>query len=521
MRITDLSRYQIERPDPLNLAKAQVAGITAINIALDRGRSTDVLSPWARTYADTARSLGLGLCSYRWLDARQSGAEHARRALARIRELGGPNGMAHAVDCEDNADLPTLAAYVDAMQQALQRPIAVYTGRWWLRPRGWNVADLSPFLWAAPSAGYLGTYPGDTSGHWAVDYGGHTHLSLMQYAVAPLPGTGDCSLSAVRDPAVWAALTATPNPAAPGAAMPTKPAQVSDAMWWFVEQCLALTPTAWVDEYGGTYTDKPGSHNSRNRLIAKGLSSDYSIRDPLNKQGPGDKGAAFDWTFPTAHAGNYAEIVKYSARIKTAYEQRDPRTYPLFEVLCEADFDYDPEGYVFYPTRRTRVPDRTHKWHIHMGFIRKYLDDWQAFQDLFSLISGEPLATWKARRTTTSAAEGDDMTPEQDRMLYNLDRLNTALLTGADKVTKLRLQDGTFTELPLQLAKDVAAVKAQTVVDPKAVAAALTADVSFITTLAAAVAAQVTLQAGATADQVRKIVDEELDEQSIGGADKD
>jgi hypothetical protein len=308
--------------------------------------------------------------------------------------------------------------------------------------------------------------------------------------------------------------------------MPTKPAQITDPMWWFVEQCLALTPTSWVDEYGGTYTDKAGSHNSRERLIAKGLSNDYSIRDPLNKQGPGDKGAAFDWTFPTAHGGNYAEIVKYSARIKTAWETRDPRAYALFEVLCEADFDYDPEGYVFYPTRSLRTPDRTHKWHIHMGFIRKYLNDWAAFRDLFSLVSGEPLTAWRARQPATSTPTGDaDMTPEQDRMLYNLDRLNTALLTGADVVTKLRLQDGTFVELPLQLAKDVAAVKARSAVDPKQVAAEMVKDTTFITTLAAAVAAQVTLQVGATAGQVEEIVgrvvDRELDEQSVGGADKD
>ncbi len=219
MRIVDVSRFQAERPDPLDLAKAQAAGITAVNIALDRGRSQDVLSPWARGYADRARELGMGVGSYRWLDARQSGAEHARRAIERIQALGGPDGMAHAVDCEDNADLATLTAYVQAMQDWLQRPVAIYPGRWWLRPRGWNVADLSPFLWAAPSVGYLPTYPGDESPHWTVDYGGHTELALMQHSVAPLPGTGECSLTAVRDPAVWAALTGSPNPE--GGTMPT------------------------------------------------------------------------------------------------------------------------------------------------------------------------------------------------------------------------------------------------------------------------------------------------------------
>lgn len=174
-------------------------------------------------------------------------------------------------------------------------------------------------------------------------------------------------------------------------------ARISDPLWWFVEQCTALMPTSFSDEYGGTYTDKAGSHNTRNNLIAQGRTNDYSIRDPLNKLGPGDKTAAFDWTFPSAQSGNYSSIVLFSARVKVAYETRDPRTYGLQEVLCEADFDYDPEGYVFYPSRSTRTPDRTHKWHIHFGFIRKFLNDWAAFDAVFSIIKGESLDSWKAR----------------------------------------------------------------------------------------------------------------------------
>ena len=175
------------------------------------------------------------------------------------------------------------------------------------------------------------------------------------------------------------------------------PTRISTPLWWFVEKCTSLTATAFSDEYGGTYTNKAGSHNTRNNLIAQGRSNDYSVRDSLNKQGPGDKTAAFDWTFPSAQGGNYGAIVLYSARIKAAWEQNDPRCYALQEVLCEADYDYDPEGYVFYPSHYFRVPDRTHKWHIHFGFIRKYLNDQAAFDAIFSIIVGEALAAWKAR----------------------------------------------------------------------------------------------------------------------------
>lgn len=175
------------------------------------------------------------------------------------------------------------------------------------------------------------------------------------------------------------------------------PKFISVPLWWLVERCTTLTATAFSDEYGGTYTNKAGSHNTRSNLIAQGKTNDYSIRDPLNKQGPSDKTAAFDWTFPSAQGGNYGAIILYSARIKIAWEQNDPRTYALQEVLCEADGDYDPEGYVFYPSHSFRVPDRTHKWHIHFGFIRKYLNDQAAFDAIFSIIVGESLAAWKVR----------------------------------------------------------------------------------------------------------------------------
>lgn len=205
--ITDVSRYQVERPDALDLAKAKAVGIGAVNIALDRGQREDVLSPWALEYAEGARSLDLGISTYRWLDNRLSGHESALRAVARMRELGGPHGMAHVVDCEDNATETILRDYLSAVQDMLQRPVAVYTGAWWWSPRGWRVSDLTPLLWAAPGTGYPGTYPGDESRLWQAGYGGWPVLSAMQYAVAPLPGTGPCSLSAIRDPSIWAALT--------------------------------------------------------------------------------------------------------------------------------------------------------------------------------------------------------------------------------------------------------------------------------------------------------------------------
>jgi hypothetical protein len=211
LHLVDVSKYQVERPDPLNLALAQGAGFNAINVALDRGRAEDVLPTWARSYVDTARDRGMGVSCYRWVDARISGKESADRAYDRMRQIGGPDGIAHAADVESDAPYEVVRDYVDAMQQHLQRHVFLYTADWWwLNPaRRWDGASMTPYLWAAPNDGYLTAYPGDVSPHWTAGYGGWGSMSALQYAVKPLPGTGNCSLSAIRDLRVWEALTGT------------------------------------------------------------------------------------------------------------------------------------------------------------------------------------------------------------------------------------------------------------------------------------------------------------------------
>lgn len=205
LHVVDVSRHQVERVPPFDPAVAQAAGFGALNIALDRGRQEDVLPTWASAYAARARQIGLKVCAYRWLDNRLSGADSAQRAYDRMLALGGPTGMAHSVDIEDNATEQIVRDYCATMTDLLGRPFFLYTGRWWwtAATRNWKLGALAPYLWAAPTTGYQPAYPGDNSPLWNVQYGNWTTLSAMQYSVKPLPGLpGDCSMSAIRDPTI-------------------------------------------------------------------------------------------------------------------------------------------------------------------------------------------------------------------------------------------------------------------------------------------------------------------------------
>lgn len=183
-------------------------------------------------------------------------------------------------------------------------------------------------------------------------------------------------------------------------------ARVSNPLWWFVCQMLANWPGS---TNSGTFAPKTGSHDTRNNQS----SANYSVRDPLNQLGPGDKAAAFDQSLPTTEL-----MVQIGQVVAAAYSSNDPRAYALFEALGEADWDYDPEGFVFYPSKRMRTPDRTHKTHWHWGFIRLYMGEdarsWKAMRDLASLLCREALAVWQAGRSIfadPATRKDDEMQP--------------------------------------------------------------------------------------------------------------
>lgn len=207
--LLDIASYQHqpETDKPIDLVAAQAKGVSLVNIKTTEG--THYTFSAGRIYAETARKLDMGICTFHYLNREASGSAQADFAWKQILNLGGPQGIAHECDCETNATETIYRDYVKAIQDKFGRHILTYSGDWWWQARGWHGADLTPYYTAAPNAGYLGSYPGDASTHWHAGYGGWDYLAMMQYAVGPIAGVGGGKLSqsAIRDPRIWAALT--------------------------------------------------------------------------------------------------------------------------------------------------------------------------------------------------------------------------------------------------------------------------------------------------------------------------
>jgi hypothetical protein len=201
--LVDLASYQ----EGIDLDAVKAAGFTAVNIKLTQGN----WYTWERGgfYADWARQLGMGVSGFSWIDNSASGAEQAAYAWRQHQAIGA---VWHQCDCEDSARPASWQTWVDYIRwwQARGAPVCNYTGDWWWPAyMGARGAEVCPLLWAAPNDGYLPAYPGNTSAAWWAGYGGWGNYALLQYAVQPIDGAGGGNLSktAIRDPAVWAALT--------------------------------------------------------------------------------------------------------------------------------------------------------------------------------------------------------------------------------------------------------------------------------------------------------------------------
>lgn len=186
------------------------------------------------------------------------------------------------------------------------------------------------------------------------------------------------------------------------------PSRVTNAQWWLWEQLHALEPST---ELGGFYAFKSGYHSTR-ADNQNNWPDDYSIQDDTDKRGPSDKGAAIDWTFPDAQAGNPQRIIKYTSRLlSSAKDANDPRLDNWREFYGTVD----GRNVLGWDTRygNQTSSDDSHLWHIHGSESREYVESLDNKKAFLSVVRGDTVAQWRSGTTA-----GDDM--EQHDALVNL-----------------------------------------------------------------------------------------------------
>lgn len=177
------------------------------------------------------------------------------------------------------------------------------------------------------------------------------------------------------------------------------PSLIPDAIWWSWRMKRALVGSDL--ELGGVYANKSGFHNTGKANTDHGAgnsATNYSIRDTINRSGPGwTKACALDSTFRSAQSRNYANIDKYTSRlVHSSLDAKDPRLdLWLFEFYGQADTDSHVEGRDEYHEKDV-TSDSSHLWHIHESLIRSRVDDmWGAWAN-YTVWAGWTVAQWRA-----------------------------------------------------------------------------------------------------------------------------
>lgn len=200
--------------------------------------------------------------------------------------------------------------------------------------------------------------------------------------------------------------------------------RITDPMWWMWLRSDEVFSSARL---GGFYAVKPGYHNVRNNLP----SSDYSVRRPEDKLGPGDKSAGFDLSL------NAAEMKIATARLeKAAKDVNDPRARYMAEFIGTKDGRrvycrvITGQGKGFDDWGR----DETHLWHVHISIMRKYIADWTAIDAIVSILVGESLDSYKKRTNPAVVISYDLVTVPADTTWGYLGKVYFGTYGGGAKI---------------------------------------------------------------------------------------
>lgn len=115
----------------------------------------------------------------------------ARAFHGRVAAHGGPQGWLIQLDNEEDATWEVTAGWVAEWNRLTGRhPFLMYTGAWWWRPRGWNGASLTPYLWHSSyvsGEGYASDlYTRVPGSWWTPGYGGWSQATILQFSSSGL-----------------------------------------------------------------------------------------------------------------------------------------------------------------------------------------------------------------------------------------------------------------------------------------------------------------------------------------------
>lgn len=189
------------------------------------------------------------------------------------------------------------------------------------------------------------------------------------------------------------------------AAVNPNPARIGAPLWGLWTSLDAFEPSV---QLGGIYAAKGGYHDTRQAAGSR----DYSVGEvAADRNGPGDKASAIDLTMPQA------AMIRYTTRLRDAAKRRDERLHiggvPIIREFIGTDNGSRVYCYVLTGGRARGLPadasddwgrDSSHLWHLHISIIRQFCTDAGAMSRLLSVLTGEPLAAWKARVNPAPAA---------------------------------------------------------------------------------------------------------------------
>lgn len=362
IHLGDVASYQ----GSIGIDQLRAAGF-GINLKVSHGLGSKSVHPSVAALAAVARAVGMPISTFHWLDASASGEEQAEYAYRRLTQFGLAIGTVHQLDVEAQPAPPlaSVRGYLKRMTALLGRPVVLYTGDWWWVPRGWDVSDLTPYLWSAPNAGYLGSYPGDSSQHWRAGYGGWADLTVMQYAVKELPGTSiKVSMSAVRDEDAWRVLTGK------GERVSYSPDRIAEARRFVMDTLRSAGEDVNPASFGVIGDDShanagTGYHLGKDALKSNAYSIVESSRD---RNGLTNAAAAFDWgAFSITVKGKRHDLKSMSLWMVAQCKANAPDTRDIREII------YSPDGRTVkrWDDLGIRTTgDSSHTSHTHFSWYR-------------------------------------------------------------------------------------------------------------------------------------------------------